>query len=85
MAMTDASAKVDVLALALARAASANGEGKSLRRGAGLSLEEAAQAVGASAHSLRRWEDGTCRPTGVRAQRYGLLLRGLLALKEKSP
>ena len=78
--MTADLAEIDLAALALARAAGANGEGKRLRHLVGLSLAEAAQAVGASAHSLRRWEAGACRPTGVRARRYGSLLRDLIAL-----
>lgn len=52
--------RVDALALsARGRQLLATGEGRRIRRAAGLSLAEVAEAVGITRQTLATWEDGT--------------------------
>lgn len=75
----------DVLELlAMARSAARDNEGRNLRRAAGLSLREAAFLIGCAPNSLRAWEDGRARPTGVRATAYGRLLGWLVAFTREA-
>lgn len=50
-----------------------------IRRAAGVSLRDAADALGVSPMALHRWERGTSRPTREHAIAYAALLAALEA------
>lgn len=57
-----------------------SGDAKSIRVTAGVSLGEAADALGVSPATLWRWENHHRRPRAEAAVRLGLLLRDLEAV-----
>jgi DNA-binding transcriptional regulator YiaG len=65
----------DILLLAAARQHAATGTGRAIRKSAGLSMAEVAQAVGVSEPTVWRWEGGQHRPRGAAAVRWADLLR----------
>lgn len=65
-------------ALAAVRAAVRSGLAERIRREAGVSRGEIAEAIGVSYDAVRLWELGLRVPQGAAARRYGLLLRRLL-------
>ena len=72
--MTDTSQFAGILLLTTARRATSNGWGSSIRKAAGLSQQEVADAVGVTQATLSRWERGERKPQGEPAMSYGLLL-----------
>lgn len=69
-------ARIEVIALA--RRLAQDGTAKQLRLAAGLTLRDAAQAVGCDATTIWHWEKGD-RPKASSAERYGAFLARLIA------
>lgn len=65
------------LEIAAARQLIGDGTARQVRASAGLSRRDIAEEVGVSANTVRRWEAGEVRPSGVTAVRYLQLLRAL--------
>lgn len=61
------------------------GAARSIRIGAGLSLEELARDIGVSASTVHRWENGERVPHGEAAIAYGRCLTGLAARSARRP
>jgi len=55
-----------------------SGAARTVRIGSGLTLGEAARAVGVDVSTVHRWEMGARRPTGDRAVRYHRFLEALM-------
>jgi DNA-binding transcriptional regulator YiaG len=70
-----------LLLLVEARAAASDGTGSEIRRQAGLSQSQLAQAIGVRPSAVCRWENQVRKPSGDAALRYGRVLR-LLREKE---
>jgi DNA-binding transcriptional regulator YiaG len=70
--------KSDELRLIIeARESARSGRGARIRRAAGVSQVELADAIGVHGVSVSRWERGVRCPRGVAAIRYARLLREL--------
>jgi transcriptional regulator with XRE-family HTH domain len=54
-----------------------NGGARAIRQGAGISLSEAARAIGVTPGAVSRWERGQRTPRMNEAQRWAELLRRL--------
>jgi transcriptional regulator with XRE-family HTH domain len=72
------------LALARVRALAQSGRAREVRLAAQLSLYDVAGAIGSTASSVLRWEQGVRRPYGEPALRYGSLLEALARQIENS-
>lgn len=64
-------------AVAAVRAACTTGQARRIRKGANLSLQMVARAIGVSHSTVMRWEGATHLPTGPRALGYSRLLARL--------
>ena len=67
----------DAAAVAAVRAACTTGQARRIRKGANLSLQMVARAVGVSHSTVMRWEGAKNLPTGVQAVAYARLLARL--------
>lgn len=67
----------DLIYAMRARTMCASGEARRIRKAAGLSLRDAAGAIGADNKTLFKWESGECVPTAYYASSYGRLLEAL--------
>jgi DNA-binding transcriptional regulator YiaG len=70
-------AELDPIRLAKVRALAASGEARRIRERALLSCADIAGSCGVDQASVWRWEEGTRRPHGDAAIRYGELLESL--------
>jgi DNA-binding transcriptional regulator YiaG len=69
--------ELDPLRLAKVRALAASGEARRIRERALLSCADIARPCGVDQATVWRWEEGTRRPYGEAAIRYGELLESL--------
>ena len=69
---------IDLVELSKVRSLAKSGTARAIRRSAGVSAGEVAEAVGVSSSTVLRWEDGERAPRGEAALRYGAILQGLL-------
>jgi len=69
----------DLVRLAAVRSLADSGRARSIRRAAGISLQEVANVVGVRASTISRWESGQRVPRGDAALRYARLLHRLAA------
>jgi DNA-binding transcriptional regulator YiaG len=74
----------DVLALARVRELAESGRARSIRTAARLSLADVAGAIGSTASSVQRWENGARRPYGQAALRWCALLDALERQRESA-
>jgi transcriptional regulator with XRE-family HTH domain len=66
------------LALVKVRRLVTSGAAKSVRKAAGLSLPEVAEAVGSNPSTIHRWENNERSPHGEPAIRYGEFMQRLI-------
>ena len=69
--------EAQLLDLVDVRAIARSGRAREIRLVSALSLADVARAVGTSAPTIYRWENGHRRPCGEQALRYGALLDAL--------
>jgi transcriptional regulator with XRE-family HTH domain len=74
----------EILLLVAARRYAADGTGRAIRKSAGLSMAEVAEAVGVSEPTIWRWEERKHRPRGAAAIRWADLLQQLKADTRKA-
>ena len=67
----------ELVQLAAVRSLADSGRARSIRRAAGISLLEVANAVGVRPSTISRWESGQRAPRGDAALRYARLLHRL--------
>lgn len=79
MSATQTDRTSDVVLLMEARAAAASGAARWLRRAAGLSQREMAEAIGRTPGAVSLWEHGERKPCGDAAIRYAQILRVIAA------
>jgi DNA-binding transcriptional regulator YiaG len=66
-----------LLNLVAVRTLASSGRARGIRISAGLSLADVGGAIGVTAATVQRWENGLRKPYGEAALRYGALLQAL--------
>lgn len=71
-----------LLSLVAARRYATNGTGKAIRQRFGLSMSAVGRAAGVSGQTIKNWETGTNKPTGVSAALWAQFLDALAAQEQ---